>query len=130
MRITFATLVADLSGGARVIRTYARAPKERGRGVWAVTRPTPIPLKGRVRSLLSGRGFPPRLSASSPFYDPAAYDYRVEAALRPIDAPEVPDADAVIATWWESRVGRDISTVHSEQSRTLKRKKDPSRAYF
>jgi hypothetical protein len=105
MLITFATLVANLSAGARVIRTYAAALKERGHGVRAVTRPTAIPLKRRLCSLLSGRGFPPRLSASSPFYDPDAYDYRVEAALRPIDAPEVPDADAVIATWWESRVG-------------------------
>jgi glycosyltransferase involved in cell wall biosynthesis len=102
MRITFVTPVADLSGGARVIHIYAKALKERGHSVCVLTRPTAIPLKRRVRSLLSGRGFPPRLSAGPTFYDQASYDYRVEAALRPIDASEVPDADVVIATWWET----------------------------
>jgi glycosyltransferase involved in cell wall biosynthesis len=102
MRITFVTPVADLSGGARVIHIYAKALKERGHGVCVITRPAAIPLKRRVRSLLSGRGFPPRLSASPTFYDPASYDYRVEAALRPIGASEAPNADVVIATWWET----------------------------
>jgi hypothetical protein len=87
MRITFATLVANLSGGARVIHTYAKALKE--------------------------RGHPPRLSASPTFHEPASYD-----------ASEVPDADVVIATWWESRMGREISAVHPEQSHTLKRNGD------
>jgi hypothetical protein len=91
--ITDFSSVTDLSGGARVIHIYAKALKERGHGVRVVTRPTATPLKRRLRSLLSGRGFPPRLSASPTFYDPASYDYRVEAALRPIDALEVPDAD-------------------------------------
>ena len=102
MRITFVTPVADLTGGARVIHIYAKALKERGHSVCLVTRPMVHPLKRRVRALLSGRGLPPRLSTGPTFYDPASYNYRVAAALRPIDAAEVPDADVVIATWWET----------------------------
>ncbi len=102
MRITFVTPVTDWSGGARVIHIYAKALKERDHSVCVVTRPMAVPLKTRVRSLLSGRGLPPRLSTSATFYDAASYDYWVARPFRPIDASEVPDADVVIATWWET----------------------------
>lgn len=102
MRITFVTPVTDMSGGARVIHIYAKALKERGHSVCVVTRPMAVPLKRRMRSLLSGRGLPRRLSTSPTFYDAASYDYEVARPFRPIDASEVPDADVVIATWWET----------------------------
>jgi glycosyltransferase involved in cell wall biosynthesis len=102
MRITFVTPVAEMSGGARVIHIYAKALKERGHSVCVVTRPMVVPFKRRVRSLLSGRGLPPRLSTRPTHYNAASYDYRVAGPFQPINESEVPDADVVIATWWET----------------------------
>jgi glycosyltransferase involved in cell wall biosynthesis len=102
MRITFVTPVAEMSGGARVIHIYAKALKERGHDVCVVTRPMVVPLRRRMRSLLSGRGLPPRLSTSPTHYNAASYDYRIAGPFRPIEESDVPDADVVIATWWET----------------------------
>jgi glycosyltransferase involved in cell wall biosynthesis len=102
MRITFISTRTGMSGGDRVIHIYAKALKERGHSVCLVTRPMAIPLKKRVRSLLSGRGLPPRLTTGPTFFDDSSYEYRIAAPLRPIDASEIPDADVVIGTWWET----------------------------
>jgi hypothetical protein len=121
VRITFATLVAHLSKGVRSIHTYAKALKERGYSVCVATRDTALKkaaVPGRVKKTRALPPIRPRLTVA-PFHPP-----RAEAALRPIDASEAPDADVVIATWWESRVGREISAVHPEQSYTLKRNGD------
>ena len=102
MRITFISTRTGMSGGDRVMHIYAKALKERGHSVCLVTRPMAIPLKKRVRSLLTGRGLPPRLSTGPTFFNASSYEYRIAAPIRPIDASEVPDADVVIATWWET----------------------------
>jgi glycosyltransferase involved in cell wall biosynthesis len=102
MRITFVTPVADVTGGSRVTHIYAKALRERGHSVCLVTRPRVDRLRKRLRSLLSGRGLPPRIAAAPTFYDAASYDYRVVSPFRPIGAADVPDADVVIATWWET----------------------------
>ncbi len=102
MRITFISTRTGMSGGDRVIHIYAKALRERGHSVCLVTRPMEIPFKKRVRSLLSGRGLPPRLTTGPTFFEASSYEYRIAAPLRPIDASEVPDADVVVATWWET----------------------------
>lgn len=102
MRITFISTRTGMAGGDRVMHIYAKALKERGHNVCLITRPMAIPLKQRVRSLLSGRGFPPRLSTSPTYFNAESYEYRIAAPIRPIDASELPDADVVIATWWET----------------------------
>lgn len=102
MRITFVTPVTDMSGGARVIHIYAKAMKERGHEVTLVSRPQVASWKKRVRALVTGKGVPPRTASGPTFYDPSAYAYHLADPFRPIGPADVPDADIVVATWWET----------------------------
>ncbi len=102
MRITFITPVADMSGGARVINIYAKALQERGHHVCVVSRPRVQSFRKRLRLLLTGNGLGNRLSNGPAFYDQAYYEYRVAAPFRPIQASDTPEADIVVATWWET----------------------------
>jgi len=102
VRITFVTPVADVSGGARIIHQYAKALQERGHVVCVISKPQELSFKRRVRSFLSGQGWPPRLAMNETFYDPACYDLRLARPFRPIDPSIAPDADIIIATWWET----------------------------
>ncbi len=103
MRIVFVVPHADLSGGLRVVTIYAQRLKRRGHEVHIVFTPLPRPtLRTRVRSLLRGSGW---LDASRP--GPSHLD-RIDVELhcldrfRPVLDGDVPDADVVVATWWET----------------------------
>ena len=102
MRITFIAPVMDLSGGARVIHIYAKSLRERGHQVCLVTRPRLLSFRKRVRSLVSGQGWPDQASYGPTHFDSSAYDLRIVDAFQPVSAVDVPDADVVIATWWET----------------------------
>lgn len=93
----------NLSGGCRVIATYAKYLQLRGHDVHVVSRPPKsIPLKQQVRSLLKGEGLiPPRRRQASHF-DNLGISYSLIDRPRPIVDSDVPDADVVIATWWET----------------------------
>ena len=60
------------------------------------------PLTVRVKSFLRGRGWPrPARTSASHLDDVAVEHYRIER-FRPINDGDLPDADVVIATWWET----------------------------
>lgn len=101
MKITFLSPPSDLSGGQRVIATHADQLLARGHEVTVVTRRRDVPsLSRKLRDLALGQELapPPRET----HFD------RMRAALvvlphaGPITADDVPDADFVIATWWET----------------------------
>ena len=92
----------DLSGGARVIHIYAKSLRERGHQVCLVTRPRLLSFRKRVRSVVSGQGWPNQASYGPAHFDPSAYDLRIVDPFRPIGPEDVPDADVLIATWWET----------------------------
>jgi glycosyltransferase involved in cell wall biosynthesis len=103
MRITFVSASADMSGGFRVIAGYARELMRRGHDVLVVTRPWPQPrLTDRLRSAL--RGDAPRVDPrrAPSHLDGTGVPHRRLDRFRPITAQDLPDADVVIATWWES----------------------------
>lgn len=92
----------DLSGGARVIEIQARHLLERGHEVTVVTRPYPAPsLRRQVRSLLRGNGWIRDVPGRSHFTD-SPVPHRTIDRHRPIVAADLPDADVVVATWWET----------------------------
>jgi glycosyltransferase involved in cell wall biosynthesis len=107
MKITFLTPADNLTGGTRVIATYARLLQQRGHAVQVVSnapdRPT---LRQRWQALHRGGGWSRRPATPTPagHLAQAGVPHRVLERPRPITANDVPDADVVIATWWETAV--------------------------
>jgi glycosyltransferase involved in cell wall biosynthesis len=101
MKITFVLPCVGLAGGIRVIAVYAEKLKQRGHEVCVVSVPhAPFRLKDQIRSLLRGQGWL-KPSAGSHF-DGRDIQHRVLEKYRPVVAADVPNADVVIATWWET----------------------------
>ncbi len=104
MRLTFVMAAADLTGGNRVIATYAERLARRGHTVTVVSRPRKRPpLKRRVKAWLQRKPLPPYVAYLPSHLDdlPGVEHKRIESH-RPITADDVPNADVVIATWWET----------------------------
>ena len=101
VRITFVTPPFDLSGGQRVIATYAARLQKRGHHVVVVSPPHPTPsARSIIRSIIRSRCWPDRNSASH--FDRVPVERCVLSRYRPVLDADVPDADVVVATWWET----------------------------
>lgn len=102
MRITFIQPVVGLGGGTRVVATYARLLQERGHEVFSVSQPWQPPkgLKETLKRMI-GRSVaqPP---ARTPLLDFLGSRHIVLDRQRPPTAADVPDADIIVATWWET----------------------------
>lgn len=103
MRIIFILPCTDLTGGNRVIATYANRLRSRGHDVLAVSPARKPPsLKQQFRSLLKGKGL-----LFWPKHQTSHFDQLDVPLLRlnhaePVTDADVPDSDVVIATWWET----------------------------
>jgi glycosyltransferase involved in cell wall biosynthesis len=103
MKITFVLPCLDMSGGNRVVATYASMLKEAGHQVTVlVAGPRPVAMRTRLKRMLLGRA----ALDSSPSAQRSHFD-GLQVELRHLDsyglrAAQVPDADAIIATWWET----------------------------
>jgi glycosyltransferase involved in cell wall biosynthesis len=103
MRITFVLPCVDMSGGNRVLATYADRLQRRGHQVQVVSPPhPPLTLKQQLRSLLKGKGWPSRTRHFPSHFDYIDVPHRVVDHYGPVIASDVPNADVVIATWWET----------------------------
>jgi glycosyltransferase involved in cell wall biosynthesis len=104
MRVTFVLAHADLSGGVRVVSIYADRLRKRGHEVVVVSRPKRQPtIKERLRSWIKGSPLPwDARQTPKTHFDGSDIDHRVIDSPRPIEAKDLPDADVVIATWWET----------------------------
>lgn len=102
MRITFVTPFPTLSGGIRVVATYAAELQARGHEVTVVSAPDRgrRPLKSRLKVFLGLKRLRP-LRKRTTLIDVLGARY-IEASVTPITEREVPEGDAVIATWWET----------------------------
>jgi glycosyltransferase involved in cell wall biosynthesis len=101
MRITFVLPDAGIAGGIRVVATYAERLQKRGHQVSVVCLPPrPISLREQLKSLLKGEGW--ILSEPCQHFEGKTVQPKVIDRWRPITAKDVPDADVVIATWWET----------------------------
>ncbi len=101
MKITFVTPPANLSGGLRVVAIYADLLRARGHEVVVVAPRHRAPRwTTRLRALARGRWLktPPQTS----HYDRMQAELRLCDHAGPITDADVPDADVVIATWWET----------------------------
>lgn len=101
LRITFVLPFADLSGGVRVALTYALRLRDRGHRVTVVSQPQGKPgLLRRLRARL--RGERPRVRSHHPLVAELGNSHVMLDVARPVTDGDLPDADVVIATWWET----------------------------
>ena len=103
MKITFLLPTVSLAGGIRVAAIYAAALVHNGHQVVLVSPPTrEIPLRRKIKSLLLGKGWPKTPRVPPSHLDGLGLDHRTLNTWRPTVDSDVPDADVVIATWWET----------------------------
>ncbi len=103
MRITFVLPTVDMSGGARVVAIYAKALVSRGHEVMLVSPPAAATtFRRKVKSFLTGKGWPREARRLPSHLDQSGLNHRVLERWRPVNDADVPDADVVIATWWET----------------------------
>ncbi|MEG4235310.1 glycosyltransferase family 4 protein [Microcoleus sp. Pol11C3] len=103
MKITFVLPTLSLTGGIRVISIFAELLRKRGHSVFVISVPHPQPsMRQQVKSLLRGRGWisPPEKEPS--FFDNLGVEHKIIDRYRPVEDKDVPDADVVVATWWET----------------------------
>jgi glycosyltransferase involved in cell wall biosynthesis len=109
MRITFLMPADDLTGGNRVVGVYAKLLRERGHEVLVVSNAPDRPSwRERMRALRYGRWMD--RSATRPQAGHIALAGVPQKTLerpRPITPDDLPDADVLIATWWETAVWMD-----------------------
>ena len=102
MRITFVIPAANLSGGIRVVTIYAQHLQKRGHKISVIALPrNKIPLRQKVKSFALGHGWPE--DAPEPSYlHGSGVDLRVlPSGVAPGDS-DIPDADVVVATFWNT----------------------------
>jgi glycosyltransferase involved in cell wall biosynthesis len=105
MRITFVLPELSLCGGIRVIAIYAERLRRRGHDVVVVALPPRRPqFRERVRDLVRGRPWARHagMPMDSTHFDDSDVEIRILDRWRPIVDDDLPDADVVIATWWET----------------------------
>ena len=103
MKITFVLPQADLSGGVRVVAVYAELLKRRGHDVVVVSRPPrAATLREKFRSAVRRKTLPAAARRGPSHLDRVDVAHHVIDGHRPIEAGDVPDADVVVATWWET----------------------------
>jgi glycosyltransferase involved in cell wall biosynthesis len=102
MRVNFVLPDDNLAGGTRVVAMYAEHLRRRGHQVLVVSPPRQLPrMRNRIKSLLTGHGWPTAAPGPS-YFDPLEVERRVIETHRPIIDRDLPDADVVVATWWET----------------------------
>lgn len=103
MKITFVLPTVNLAGGVRTLAIYAERLKKRGHQVFIVSVPErPPSLRQQAHSLVRGRGWISVAKNKPSHFDSVDLSHRVIDRWRPISDADVPDADVVVATWWET----------------------------
>lgn len=103
MRVTFVVASADLSGGCKVIAIHARLLRERGHEVLVVA---PAPwhptVRQRLRTWIKGQPLPRAAAVERSHFELQDVPLKILERHRPIGAHDVPEADVIVATWWET----------------------------
>lgn len=101
MKITFVAPVPNMTGGIRVLAVYASRLAAMGHDVRVVSvGPRSPGRRTRLRRLLAGQWTSPPLPASH--LDMVAVPHIRLGHPGPVTARDVPDADVIVATWWET----------------------------
>ncbi len=102
MKIVFVIPGKNLSGGIRIVAEHARMLHERGHVVTVVSAKSAVPSAAkRVKAALRGRRIL-RKEDGPTHLDGAPYTVIQVEHSGAIVANDVPDADLILATWWET----------------------------
>lgn len=102
MKITFVLPYAGLAGGIRVVAIYAERLKKRGHKVTVVSVPKkPLTFKKLIKFIIKNKRWPSQKPGPSHF-DNIDVEHKILTKHNAITNSDVPDADVVIATWWET----------------------------
>jgi glycosyltransferase involved in cell wall biosynthesis len=103
MRITFVSPAPGMGGGSKVLAIYAGALSRRGHAVRIVSTPLrTLPLRRKVKSLITGNGWPRTVPRPESYLDGSGIEHHVLERFRPVLDSDVPNADVIVATWWET----------------------------
>jgi glycosyltransferase involved in cell wall biosynthesis len=101
MRITFVVPVLEVSGGARIIAGHAQRLAAKGHDVLVVAPSSRPSIKTKIKTLLGGHGsrtYPVRQSLVAR----SGVPFKIARHSEKVAASDVPEADVIIATWWET----------------------------
>jgi glycosyltransferase involved in cell wall biosynthesis len=107
MRITFLLPSDNLTGGNRVVAIYAQQLTARGHEVLVVTcAPDRLSTREKLRALLNGdwQSLRNNCKPQAGHIELSGVAHKVLERPRAITADDVPDADFIVATWWETAV--------------------------
>jgi glycosyltransferase involved in cell wall biosynthesis len=95
-----------MSGGIRVTAIYAAHLRDQGHEVSLVSvSPRRHDRVGQLKALVRGRPIPSvRAVTTTSFLDDYDFDWTVLPHQGPVLESEVPDADVIVATWWETAI--------------------------
>jgi glycosyltransferase involved in cell wall biosynthesis len=103
VRITFILPVANMSGGTKVVAIYATELARRGHTVCVFSAAQQrLSLVRKTKRWVRGGGWVSEQMRQRSHLDGLDLDHRVIGPGRPIVDGDVPDADVVVATWWET----------------------------
>lgn len=101
MKITFLAPEGHFSGGVKVLAIYAERLQQRGHQVVVVSPAPRVPtLRERIRSVRRGGAWSRRRFPSH--FEGRNVDLRIYKPHRPVEDRDVPNADVIIATWFET----------------------------
>jgi glycosyltransferase involved in cell wall biosynthesis len=101
VRITFLLPCDNLTGGARVVALYASELQKLGHEVLVVTCAADRPsLRDRAATLLGRR--PARQAPLAGHIAASGLPHQILQRPGAVTADDVPDADFIVATWWET----------------------------
>jgi glycosyltransferase involved in cell wall biosynthesis len=102
MKICFVLPTVDMSGGIKVVSIYAKMLTAKGHEVVLVSPPErELSFRQKLKAFLRGRGWPQIKPIKSHLSD-LMLNHTVLEQYRPVTNTDLPDADVVIATWWET----------------------------
>jgi glycosyltransferase involved in cell wall biosynthesis len=103
MKVTFVIPWPNMSGGVRVVAIYAERLRQRGHSVLILSSllRENIPIRRRIKSLLGGRGWSPVRPEPSYLHGCGVEQRVLQPVRQPGDA-DFPDADVVVATFWNT----------------------------
>ena len=94
-----------MSGGVRVCAIYAKKLTEMGHKVSIVTtKKNYLPFKSQLKRILKGRGWLSREAQTQNHFSNMGIPIQYGSTEKYLSDDDLPDADVVIATWWETAV--------------------------
>lgn len=103
MRIVFLLPPLGMSGGIKVVAIYAQALHQRGHHVILISPPHPAEsFFKRLKNLARGKGWQKASHTRPSPLDGSGLEHHLLEKYRSVIETDVPDADVIIASWWET----------------------------